>query len=568
MDENRRNDDALFDALKKNKRKKRRRRLVIILLIIAVVVSGLLIAVNTLRKRVEASMAVEEDEVLSYEAAYGNISTRVSASGTIEDVDTETVTVPEGVEIEKVRAATGKVLSKGDVIATLDLTSVLNTMASVQQEIDDLDSQLAEAGNDRVNSVVSAGVSGRVKKVYIAPQTDVAACMVEHGALVLISLDGKMAVTLEASDLAPGDRVLVERADGSMLDGSVEKNVSGTATVLVTDNGPETDEAVRVLDEAGGELGKGTLSIHSLFRITGFTGTVAGVSVYENQQVYPASTVCSLTDTAYSARYNSILKQREEKEETLLELLELYQGGALRAPFDGTVLKIDYDEDKDQTSDSAAVSQQSIPSAYSMYYSLSGMNSAQTAAEKPASGSAEATDGIPIITMSPDQSMLVKLSVDEADILSLEKGQIAEVTIESVGPEPRGGIVTDIDRTANSSSGVTSYTAEITFAKEKGMLSGMSADVVINIQGTENVLIVPTDAVHRTSAGAYVYTEYDAETKSFGGTVQVETGISNDEYTEVRSGLEPGTTVFYTEKEENDFFMMMGGPGMNGGYRG
>ena len=569
MDENRRNDDALFDALKKSKRKKRRRRLITVLLVIAAVAAGLLYAVNVLQKRVEASLAVEGDEVLQYEANYGSISTRVSGSGTIEDVDTETVTVPEGVEIEKVKVRTGEVLKKGDVIATLDLATVLNRMASVQSEIDEQDKQLAEAGNDRVNAQVSAGVSGRVKKVYITPNMDVANCMVENGALVLISLDGKMAVTIDDSSLAPGEAVNVERADGSLIPGAVEKNVSGAATILVTDNGPELDEQVRVLDAENRELGTGTLSIHSLFRVTGFTGTVAGISVQENQQVYAASTICSLTDTAYNARYNSILKQRQEKEKTLLELLELYQGGALRAPFDGTVLKIDYDEDGNETPASAGASMTlNASNASSMYSMYTGMTGTGTAAADPASGnSEEKKDGISVITMSPDQSMLVKLSVDEADILSLEKGQIAEVTIESVSPEPLGGIVTEVDRTANSSSGVTSYTAEITFLKGKGMLSGMSADVVINIQGTENVLIVPTDAIHRTSAAAFVYTEYDSELKRFGGIVTVETGISNDEYTEVRSGLDAGVTVYYTEKREDDFFMMMGGSGMNGSRR-
>ena len=169
--------------------------------------------------------------------------------------------------------------------------------------------------------------------------------------------------------------------------------------------------------------------------------------------------------------------------------------------------------------------------------------------------------------MARDESMLVRISVDESDILSLEKGQIAEVSIDSVGAEKLGGVVTEVDRTADSTSGVSSYSAEVTFAKGAGMLSGMTADVVINIEGTENVLIVPTDAIHKTSAGAFVYTSYDEETKQYGGMTPVELGISNDEFTEIRSGLEEGTTVFYTEKEVDFFAMMMGGP-RGGGFRG
>ena len=187
MDEARRNDDALFEALNKAKRRKRRRRWITVLIILALVAGGILYAVNVLRKRVEASMATESDEVLTYDASIGSISTRVSGSGTIENVDTEKVTVPEGVEIDEVMVKSNDKLRKGDLIATLDLTSVLSTLASVQEELDELDKELAAAGGDRVNTNVTAGVSGRVKKIYAGPKTDVAACMVENGALALIS---------------------------------------------------------------------------------------------------------------------------------------------------------------------------------------------------------------------------------------------------------------------------------------------------------------------------------------------------------------------------------------------
>ena len=354
MDEQKKRDDALFEALNRSKKKKRRKRLITVLAIISVIVIALTAAVNSLRKKVEATMAVDADEVLHYEAIYGSISTRVSGSGTIEDVDTETVTVPDGVKVEEVTVKTNEKLRKGDVIATVDLTSVLSAMAGIQDEIDQLDKDLAATEKDAVSSVVSAGAAGRVKKVYVAKDTDVAACMVENGALALISLDGKMAVDFENADLETGTEVSVERADGSVIAGTVDRNVSGKVTVLVTDNGPELDEAVRVLDADGKELGSGSLYIHSIFRVTGFTGTVTSVSARENQQVYRNSTICGLKDTAHSARYSSILKQRGEKEETLLELLELYQGGALRAPFDGTVLSIEYDENKPDSSAASA----------------------------------------------------------------------------------------------------------------------------------------------------------------------------------------------------------------------
>ncbi len=567
MDEVRKNDDALFEALNKAKRRKRRRRWITVLVILAIVASGILYAVNVLRKRVEASMATEGDEVLTYDASIGSISTRVSGSGTIEDVDTEKVTVPEGVEIDEVMVKSNDKLRKGDLIATLDLTSVLSTMASVQEELNELDKELASSSGDRVNTNVTAGVSGRVKKIYAKAKTDVAACMVENGALALISLDGKMAAEFENDSLSAGDKVRVERANGSVIEGSVEKRGGDLVTVLVTDNGPEVDEEVRILNENGVELGRGTLTIHSVFRVTGFTGTVSQVTFGENMLVNAASILFNLTDTGYSAHYNSVLRERKEKEKTLLELLGLYQGGALRAPFDGSILRIDYDEnDKTATAAnaSAASAGQTGMTSYGMYSAMGSTATDAAATGTTTAAAQEDEDGIVIVTMAPDISMLVNIDVDEADILSLEIGQPAEVTIESVGENHFDGTVTDVDRTANSSAGVTTYSAEVTFAKEKGMLSGMSADVIVNIQGSENVLIVPADAIHRTSAGAFVYTSYDEETKTFGGNMPVEVGISNDDFAEIRSGIEEGTAVFYTEKEEDNFYMMMGGPGMNG----
>ena len=563
MDEKKRTDDALFAALNKSKKKKKRKTAITALIIIAIIAVALLITVNVLRRRVDASIARDQDEVLRYDAAYGAISTRVSASGIIEDVDTEVVSVPEGVEIDEVVVRAGNVLHEGDVVATLDLTTVLSSMATVQSEIEELDKELADAGNDKVASSVRAGAAGRVKRIFVAPQDDVASCMVENGALALISLDGKMAVDFENSALTAGQAVSVEREDGSVIAGTVDKNVGGTVTVLVTDNGPRLDEAVRILDADGNELGAGELYIHSVFRVTGFAGTVSTVSARENQQVYASSSICSLSNTSYSAPYNSILKQRKDKEDTLLELLGLYQGGALRAPFDGTVLRVDYDADEADTAAQSATPSYSGMDSYYSYFMGGTTTTPTTATTADTSNIA----GTAVVTMARDESMLVRISVDESDILSLEKGQIAEVSIDSVGAEKLGGVVTEVDRTADSTSGVSSYSAEVTFAKGAGMLSGMTADVVINIEGTENVLIVPTDAIHKTSAGAFVYTSYDEETKQYGGMTPVELGISNDEFTEIRSGLEEGTTVFYTEKEVDFFAMMMGGP-RGGGFRG
>ena len=82
--------------------------------------------------------------------------------------------------------------------------------------------------------------------------------------------------------------------------------------------------------------------------------------------------------------------------------------------------------------------------------------------------------------------------------------------------------------------------------------------VVIAIDGTEDVLMVPTDAIHKTRDSSFVYTSYDTETGLFGDPKNVLTGVSNKDFTEIRSGLEEGETVCYMETED-PFMAMMGG---------
>ena len=101
------------------------------------------------------------------------------------------------------------------------------------------------------------------------------------------------------------------------------------------------------------------------------------------------------------------------------------------------------------------------------------------------------------------------------------------------------------------------------------MLVGMTADVDVRIEGTENALIIPVDALHQNSASYYVYTGYDEAQKRYTGRTEVTIGMQNDDDVEITSGLKEGDTVYYTEADSGGFgdFMVMPG-GMSGGMSG
>lgn len=511
-------DDALFEALGKNKKRRKRRIIVTVVSIVLVLAMIAVVGVSFLQRRVREQFASSQGEVLSYEVTTGSISTVVSGSGSLTDVDLNSITVPEGVEITEVKVKTNQAIAKGDILATVDMASVISAMADLQTQIEDLDEQLSDAEDDAASTTIYAGVTGRVKAIFGEAGASVADVMYEHGALALISLDGYMAVDIETDALTVGDGVTVKLSDEEEITGTVESVVGGKATILVTDNGPEYDEVVTVLNDEDTVLGTGNLYIHSALKVTGYAGTIASVKTSVNEKVSDTTRLFTLEDTDYSANYNSLLRERADLEATLLELLTIQRDGAVLATADGSVYSVDYSDD------------------------------AATA----------------VVTVSTDEKMTVTISVDESDILSLELGQTVTVSVPSVSEDSFAGTLTEINRTSSSSG---TYSAVIEVEKVEGMLSGMTASVSVRIEGVDDAILIPIEALHKTSDGAYVYTSYNEEYQEYGGKVDVVTGLENSTYVEIKSGLSVGDTVYYTEQESGfgNFGGMGGFPDGNGG---
>ena len=529
--------------------RKKRKRLITVIAVTVFVLTTIAVVVIKLQQSVAENYASTEPSVESTAVTVGSISTTLSGSGTLTDDDVEDVEIPATVDIDTVCVEEGDTVAQGDMIATVDTASVISAMADLQDQIDEIDAELEDVSDDTVDSTITAGIDGRVKKIYAEAGDDVATVMYEDGALMLVSLDGLMAADIETeAEPVIGDAVTVTLSDGSTIDGTVESVEDGVVTVTVTDNGTEFGDTVTVTDEGGNVLGTGALYIHSELKITGYAGTISKVYVAENKAVSASTKLFYLTDTSYTANYDTLLKQRASLEEDLGELIILYKEGAVFSPISGVIYSVDYDED----SESTVSSESSIDTA--------------TASADTAAAAASSDDQLTIVTVCPNATMSVSVDMDESDILSLEEGQEASVTIDSIGDDEFIGTVTEINTSGTSSGGVTVFTVEVMIDKTEQMLAGMSASVDIKIEGVEDALLIPEDALQQTSTTSYVYTEYNEETDELGGMVEVTTGLSNGTEVEITSGLSEGDTVYYdtsTEESESESpFGNMGG--MNG----
>lgn len=306
--------------------------LLCIVLAIALIVASLPSGISAVTK--------VNSKVLSAVPEENTISTVLSGGGTLSPQEGTAQSLPQALELETYYVKNGQTVSEGDPIAQVDLVAVKAAISELQEVIDTLDAAISSESSKTNDSVIRSGTAGRVKKIYAREGTAAADTVYENGALLLLSLDGLMAVDLEAR-AEVGQSVTVTLSDGTALAGTVESVSDGTATVTLSDETAPLDDSVTVTAEDGETLGTGNLYIHSRLRVAGAYGTVSQISVKENQQVSAGSALLTLKDTGHTAEYARLLNRRTELEDQMESLVKLSKDGILHADCGGTVSGVD-----------------------------------------------------------------------------------------------------------------------------------------------------------------------------------------------------------------------------------
>ena len=306
--------------------------LLCIVLAIALIVASLPSGISAVTK--------VNSKVLSAVPEENTISTVLSGGGTLSPQEGTAQSLPQALELETYYVKNGQTVSEGDPIAQVDLVAVKAAISELQEVIDTLDAAIASESSKTNDSLIRSGTAGRVKKIYAREGTAAADTVYESGALLLLSLDGLMAVDLEAR-AEVGQRVTVTLSDGTALEGTVESVSDGTATVTLSDETAPLDDSVTVTTKDGETLGMGNLYIHSRLRVAGAYGTVSQISVKENQQVSAGSALLTLKDTGHTAEYARLLNRRTELEDQMESLVRLSKDGILHADCGGIVSGVD-----------------------------------------------------------------------------------------------------------------------------------------------------------------------------------------------------------------------------------
>ena len=349
----------------------------------------------------------------------------------------------------------------------------------------------------------------------------------------------------------------IEEARDDTASASVSAGVSGTVKTIYAKEEKKVSDIMAK---------KGALMIlvmdddsETEIAVTGAQGTISEICVSEGDEVDAGDQLIVLEDVSESAEYLGLVAERKELAEYLAELSSVAATNTVTAEFDGTI------QDVNVSSSTASGSQGGSSGTGSVSGSLVSTSASSS------SGSTDSTAGNQVVafTVSPDESMTLSISVDELDILSVEKGQSADITFDALEDQTFTGTITSISDTASVSGGVAKYMVEIQVPRDENMRVGMNASATIKVEEKQDILLLPSIALQEKGETTFVYTSQE-EDGTLSGEVEVETGLSDGSRVEIISGLSEGDTVYYTrvKNESTTTGFGRGGFGQGGFNKG
>ncbi len=147
----------------------------------------------------------------------------------------------------------------------------------------------------------------------------------------------------------------------------------------------------------------------------------------------------------------------------------------------------------------------------------------------------------PILVLS--DRLIVRAQVDETDMARIALQQEAEVRLDAYPDQALAARVEHIAYESETVNNVTIYKVEVLPHDPPPFIrSGMSAAVTFIIKQTNNVLVLPTEAV-QGQLGKHIVLLPAVHPKLEPTTKEIVTGMDDGRNVEIRSGLAEGDTV-------------------------
>ena len=451
-----------------------------------------------------------------------DLSNSLSGTGTLNPANTYNV---KSLVAGKVLTSTieeGDIVEEGTVLYTVDASD-----ATTKAEQASITLQQAQRSYDKTmdRQYVRAEVAGVVATLKVAKGDEVTS-----GQEVAVIRDSsKMVLQLEfpAADAATFS---VGQSAEVTLDGTFE-TLTGTVTAVTGTDALSTGNLLTrtvtiTVRNAGG-----------LTTAQAATATINGVSCiaakcFEYQAERTLTTLAAGTVTA----------------------INVQEGGAVNK--DDIVLQISGEDLTEaiqsaaETLRSAELNMDNLQEAMNNYTITSPISG--TIIEKNAKAGDALTAGADLCTIYDLSYLVMVINVDELQVSDVSVGQSVQVTADAVPDKTYTGTVTRVSMKGSSNGGTTTYPVTVRIDETEGLRPGMNANAEIVIAEAGNALAVPNAAIVR---GGYVLVTKDSPSAANADPdmtapegyvyVPVKIGVSDDDYTQIISGVTGNDSVAY-----------------------
>ena len=538
-----------------------KKSLKVLLIVLAVMAAGAVAAYFLLNQ--SAPLTVDSLDLDIVAVRRGDIQVTAHGTGMLEVDVTRDVYSQTAGRVRSVYKDDGDYVEAGELIAVLESESLEESLRSLTDDLYLRELELSASRLGRPPTVISAPLAGRVKLLRAGKGDDMVTVQTQHGALAVLSTDGRMRVNVPTPEgfVPPWLPLEVKVHIGEMVENGALLSVDEQhLTVLVESDQHDPGATAIVRDLNGMVLGAGELVINKPVVVAGVSGTIRSVEVRENDKVRAGDRLFTLEDDSVTVEVERQLLSRDQLRRQVDDTREKIARLEIRAPISGVVANFTLRE--------GAVVQ----------------------------------DGQMACTIIQTDRAKVRLAVDELDIATILPGQSAVLKLDALPGRSYEATVDRVLPIGTRSGDITTYDVLLYLDAQDNMLPFMSISGDILVAEARDTLLVPVTALQAVGSDRYVMlapTEADLHgataTRRRSGSNgfmmmmgqgnnsdvsllqdvapqlmrQVEIGLASGEFVEVLSGLHEGDHIVLPRSGSNQInaMMRMGGGGGGGPRR-
>lgn len=498
-----------------------------------------------------------------------SITSSLSSSGTLSPKDTYTITSLVSGDVVSAEFEEGDQVEEGQILYVMDAASVETELDSARNSVERAQTaydlaveEYNQALSDYSGNTYKSTETGYIKTLYVKAGDKVS------GSTKLADIYNDQVMRLKVPFLS---------ADAAGI------GVGNGAVITMSDTGEQIGGTVTAISAMEGTMAGGRLVKYVTIEVANPGGLTEESSATVQIGEYLCAQEASfepVLDTVMNADISSAV---EIGALTVNEGDYIAKGSAVFRMTDKTAENLirSYKNAMDQAEETLESARSKLDNTQDSYenYTITAPISGTVITKNTKAGDKISANGNAATTMAViyDLSQLTfEMSVDELDVQSVKVGQTVEVMADACEGKTFSGTVTNVSLASSYSNGVTNYPVTVTLDAPEDLLPGMNVDGNIIISEAEDVLAVPVDCLMR---GNRVYVKDDSVAEASGAVpagfraVEVETGLMNDDYVEIVSGLSEGDEVYVSQSSTDSSTQMMpdmqGGPGgMQGGPGG